>query len=49
MLEAQLIVAMVAQRYQLCLFPGHPVQIHSALILQPRHGIQVAAQRRSPL
>lgn len=47
MLEAQLIVAMMAQRYQLRLAPGHSVQVHSALILQPRHGIRVTAERRS--
>jgi len=41
MLEAQLIVATVAQKYRLCLVPGHSVQIHPGLILQPRHGIRV--------
>jgi cytochrome P450 len=47
MLEAQLIVAMVAQNYRLCLDLGHSVQVHSALILQPRHGIRMTRQPRS--
>jgi cytochrome P450 len=46
MLEAQLIVATVAQRYRLSLVPGHSVQARPGIILHPRHGIVVRASVR---
>ncbi len=39
MLEARLIVAMVAQRYRLDLVPGHPVEPQPMITLRPRDGI----------
>lgn len=39
--EAQLIVAMVAQRYRLQLVPGHPIIPQPLLALRPRDGVRV--------
>jgi cytochrome P450 len=41
MMEALLIVAMVAQSYRLCLLPGRSVQPYPSIILQPRDGIHM--------
>lgn len=43
MLEAQLVLATVAQRYSLRLAPGHPVELEPLITLRPRHGIRVTA------
>jgi len=40
-IEAQLIVATIAQRYRLRLAPGHPVELHPLITLRPRHGIRM--------
>ena len=39
MIEAQLILATVAQRYQLRLVPGHPVEPQMVVTLRPRSGL----------
>ena len=39
MMQAQLILATVAQRYRLQLVPGHPVEPELSLALRPRHGL----------
>ena len=39
MMEAQLILATVAQRYQLCLLLGHPVEPQMVVTLRPRYGL----------
>ncbi|HEX6777123.1 MAG TPA: cytochrome P450, partial [Ktedonobacterales bacterium] len=39
MMEAQLILATVAQRYQLRLLPGHPVEPQVVVTLRPRYGV----------
>jgi cytochrome P450 len=39
MMEAQLILATVAQRYQLRLIPGHPVEPQMVVTLRPRYGL----------
>jgi cytochrome P450 len=46
MMEMQLILAMVAQRYQLQSVPGQLVEPHIALTLQPRRGVQVTLRPR---
>ena len=46
MLEAQLIVAAVAQRYQLVLVPGQLIEPIAEGTLRPRHGIRMALQPR---
>jgi cytochrome P450 len=38
-LEAQLIIAMMAQKYRLRRAPGHPVEAYSAGTLRPRRGM----------
>jgi cytochrome P450 len=40
-IEAQLVVATIAQRYRLRLAPGHPVELHPLITLRPRHGIRM--------
>lgn len=47
MQEMQLVLAMVFQRYQLRLLPGHPVEVHAALTLRPRHGVRITLSERS--
>jgi cytochrome P450 len=39
LLEMQLVVAMVAQRFRLTLVPGHPVALEPMVTLRPRHGM----------
>jgi cytochrome P450 len=46
MMEAQLILATVAQRYRLNLADGYRVEPRAALTLQPRDGVMVVANRR---
>jgi len=41
LMEAQLIVAMVAQKYRLDLVPGHPVVPDPIFTLRPRDGVRV--------
>ncbi|MFQ5846347.1 MAG: cytochrome P450 [Candidatus Methylomirabilales bacterium] len=47
LMEAQLIVAMVAQIYRLAPVPGHPVEPHPMIALRPRHGVLVTLDPRS--
>ena len=46
-MEAQLIVAMVAQRYQLRVVPDHRVEPEPMITLRPRNGVPVVLQERS--
>jgi cytochrome P450 len=39
LMEAQLVLATVAQRYSLRLVPGHPVEPHVLVTLRPRYGL----------
>jgi len=45
MTEAQLVLAMIAQRYRLRLVPGHPVELQPLVTLRARHGILMTAHR----
>ena len=45
--EAQLVLASIAQRYQLRLLPGHPVRPNPIFTLRTSHGLPMIAQRRS--
>jgi cytochrome P450 len=47
MMEAQLILAMVCQRYRLMLAPGHPVEPEPIITLRPRHGVWMRLDDRS--
>jgi cytochrome P450 len=47
MLEAQLVLALVAQRFALRCVPGHPVEPHPILTLRPRRGLVMTLERRA--
>jgi len=44
--EAQLVLAGMAQRYQLRLTPGHPVKPRPIFVLRTSHGLPMTAHRR---
>lgn len=46
MMEAQLILATIAQRYRLRLVPGHQVEPQALLTLRPRHGLPMTLLER---
>lgn len=46
-IEMQLVLAMVAQHYQLRLVPDHPVEPEPLTTLRPRYGIRMTLQPRS--
>jgi cytochrome P450 len=41
LMEAQLVVARVVQRYRVDLLPGHPVELDPVVTLRPKNGIHV--------
>jgi cytochrome P450 len=47
MMQAQLTLAMIAQRYQMRLLPGHRVVPHSSATTKPRYGLPMLLSRRS--
>ncbi len=47
LMEAQLIVGAVAQRYRLQLVPGHTVDAHAMMTLQPRHGVLMTLHKHT--
>ncbi len=47
MIEAQLVLATVAQHYRVRLVPEYPVVPHSAITLRPQDGVQVTLEPRS--
>lgn len=44
MMEAQIIVAMIAQRHRLELVPGHPIVLDPQVTLRPKHGVRVTIE-----
>lgn len=46
MIEAQLAMAVIAQRYRFDLRPGHLVERDYQITLRPRHGMQMLVRRR---
>jgi cytochrome P450 len=46
-LEMALVLATIAQKFQLVLAPGHPVTLWPSFTLQPRDGIRVVVNKRS--
>jgi len=46
MIEAQLVLATLAQRYRLTLVPGHPVEPWPLITLRPRYGVRMTIARR---
>jgi cytochrome P450 len=47
MMEAQLVVATIAQRYQLRMVPGHPVEPQMKVTLRPKYGLPMTIHRRA--
>lgn len=41
LMEAQLVLASIAQRFRLDLLPGHPVELDAAVTLRPRYGMRM--------
>ncbi len=46
MMEAQLILATIAQRYQLRMVPDHPVEPQLLVTLRPKYGLQMTLHER---
>ncbi len=46
MMEMQVIVSMVAQRFRLRLVPGHPIDVENIATLRPRHGLRMTLEER---
>ena len=44
--EAQLVLASVAQRYRLVLVPGHPIALQPLITLRPKYGMRMIVERR---
>jgi cytochrome P450 len=47
MMEAQLVLATIAQRYQLRLVPGHPVEPQMLVTLRSKYGLHMTIHRRA--
>ena len=46
MMEAQIILAAIAQQYQLRMIPGHPVVPQALVSLRPKYGLRMTIRRR---
>lgn len=46
LMEAQLVLATIAQRFRFTLVPGHPIAPLASITLRPRHGIHVQLESR---
>jgi cytochrome P450 len=46
MMEAQLVLATIAQRYQLRMVPGHPVEPQMKVTLRPKYGLPMTIHER---
>ena len=47
MMEANLLLAAIAQRFQLRMVPGHPVVPLPSITLRPQHGLRMSISRSS--
>ncbi len=47
-MEGELILATLAQRWQMRLVPGHPVKLDPLITLRAKYGMQMTLQRREP-
>ncbi len=47
LLEAQLVLATIAQHVRFTLIPGHPIVPLASITLRPRHGLQVQLESRT--
>lgn len=48
LMEAQLLLALIAQRYELRHVPTHPVVNHASITLRPRYGMEMTMHPRRP-
>ncbi|HJK93414.1 MAG TPA: cytochrome P450, partial [Polyangiaceae bacterium LLY-WYZ-15_(1-7)] len=48
LMEAKLILAMIARRHRLELEPGHPLEADPGITLRPRHGVRVRVRPAPP-
>ena len=48
MMEGTLLLALMAQHYELRLKPGHPVAFKFAVTLRPRYGMRMTLHPRRP-
>jgi cytochrome P450 len=46
LLEAAVVLARIAQRFQIALVPGHEIVLDPSITLRPRNGVQVRVRRR---
>ena len=46
MMEAQLVLATIAQRYRLRLVAKHPVEAEGLITLRPRYGLLMTVEQR---
>ena len=46
MMEAQIVLAVLAQRYRLDMVPGHPVEPQAMISLRPRFGLPMTVHRQ---
>jgi cytochrome P450 len=46
MMEAVLVVATIAQKFQLTLVPEHPIVLQPSITLSPKHGIKMLLTKR---
>lgn len=49
LMESQIVLAMVAQRYAPRMIPGHPVELEPEVTLKPRYGLRVRLEEASPV
>ena len=45
LMQSKLIVALIAQRYNLSLYPGHKVEKHAATTMRPKFGMKMSVER----
>ena len=46
MLETQLVLAQILQRFRVRVVPGHPIDALAKVTLRPRYGMPVTLERR---
>lgn len=49
MMEARLVLAAVAGRFELALYPGHAVEPEQLLTIRPKHGLKMIVKQREPV
>ncbi len=45
LMQSKLVVTLIAQRYNLSLFPGHKVEKHAATTMRPKYGMKMNVER----